>query len=271
MHESSVTRAIRRSNLSMLVTGVVLIALVAAGFLISYRYMYNFLLGPFDVTPAQLQSYASAEDPLQYWVKVTALRSYDTGIQYFETSDGVESVKHSYHALELGERLLLYTVPGDKDGNIESEVLGEGYLDKISSEEQSEVIDETEAQSAELAGVFLPYKLNGTAFRSEGMFLVVAGVIAGLISSVMLVIAVLRIANPESHPIFKALTRHCDPHSTANAIEMELQQPHDVIICNHASSFVGRASTDVLRCSHASSLVGRASTDALCIISPLFL
>lgn len=229
MLDNSATRAVKRSNLTLIIIGVVLMLLVLIALAASYRYMYNFVLGPFDVTREQLEGYSSQSDPLQYWVKVPALRSYDTGIQYFETKNDMETVKHSYHLLELGQRLLLYTPLGDQMGNIDSELTAEGYLDEITRQEANQVVADVESQNPELAGVTLPYKLNGASFRGQGWLYIIVGAVVGLIGLVMVVMGLLRMSNPDRHPIYKSLGRYGDPVSTANAIEMELQQPHDII------------------------------------------
>jgi len=229
--ETLAEKAARRSNLTLIILGAALILAVLAVAALSYRFLYNFVLGPFDVTRDELHSYSDAGQPLQYWVRVPALMRYDTGIQYFTTRNNTETVEHSYHALELGDKLLLASAPGDVNGSVDTELTVEGFLDTLTSPERYEVIGALVAENPDLEGEFLPYKLNGYPFRTANSHLlfVVVGVGLAILGLVLVILGLVRSSSPLKHPIFRKLARYGDPEQVSQQVEMEIQQPHDIL------------------------------------------
>lgn len=229
MNESMITKAVRRSNTTLLVVcgiGLLVLAVLAV---LNLRYFYNFALGPFDVTGEELVSVTDPKAPQEYWVRVTGEEIYDTGVQYIETSDsGKETVEYSYLALALGDRLLLVKQPGEP---VETLTL-RGSLEKIGADEQSEIIDDMVAEEPLLEGVFLPYMINTGNFRAGGLIGLVLGGLAGLGCVLGLVTYLRRNADPSIHPILKSLNRFGPIEFTTSRIDAELSGEHPVLAKN---------------------------------------
>ncbi len=229
MNESMITKAVRRSNTTLLVVCVIGLLIVGALAVLNLRYFYNFAMGPFDVTADELIAITDPKAPQEYWVRVTGDEIYDTGIQYVETSDsGRETVEFSYQALALGDRLLLVKQPGEP---VEDLTL-RGSLEKINAEEQSEIIDDLVAEEPLLEGVFLPYLLNTGGFRTGGVIGLLLGGLVALGCVIGLVVAMRRSADPSTHPIFKSLQRFGPIEFTTSRIDAELGGEHTTLAKN---------------------------------------
>jgi len=229
MNESMVTKAVRRSNTTLLAICLVGLLIIGALAVLNLRYFYNFFFGPFDVTAEELIAVNDPKAPQKYWVRITGEEILDTGIQYVETSDsGRETVEFSYQALALGDRLLLVKQPGEP---VEDVTL-RGSLEKFTSEEQTEIIDDLVADEPMLEGVFLPYLLHTGNFRAGGLIGLVLGGLAALGCVIGLGMFMRRNADPSTHPILKSLNRFGPIEFTTGRIDAEMAGEHTTLAKN---------------------------------------
>lgn len=226
MPDSMITRAMRRSNTTLLFTclaGVIFLAILVIA---NIRYLYNFMLGPFEAAPQALNAVRDIAIQKQYWVRVTGYDIYDLDIQYITTSDsGKETVDFSYLALELGDQLLLVKQPGSP----KMETTLTGSLLPVSAEEQKEIIDYFVADDPSLAGEFLPYLIHTGNFRTSGWFGIVFGVLLLGACLAGLVIDLRRELDETTHPILKALSRFGSLQLTRGQVDAELAVEHTIL------------------------------------------
>ena len=229
MNESIIQRVTRRSNRQLLALSLLGLVLAAGLGILNLRYFYNFFLGPFEATPDEIISASSAAAPQNYWVNIRGEELLNTGIQYVTTRDsGEETVDASYYALLLGERLLLVKL----EGNLAADTLDPyltGWLENISGEEKTEILQEIETEVPELVDVFLPFKLNTGNFRTGGIVGLIAGAVVVGLSLWGLLLVIRRNSDPASHPVLKALERFGPLDFVTSRIEAEMAGEHQKI------------------------------------------
>lgn len=229
MQTSLLSRAINRSNLTIFLISAAGLLIIALSLVLSLRYIYNFLLGPFNAAPADLAAVTDPGKPLQYWLRVSGEKIVDMGVQYISKSDsGRESVDASYYALLIKGRLLLVKLNGSPDAKNRSPNLT-GWLEKITPEENREIIESLVSENPDLADAFLPYKLNSGDFRINGILGGLAAAVIGLLSLWGLFTLARRALNPASHPILKSLALTGPLDLVTPQIEGELARPHTIL------------------------------------------
>lgn len=224
MLEGIVTKAIRRSNRTLLAVSIIGILIVFALAALNLRYFYNFFLGPFPVTQEELAGYSDAGQPQRYWVTVSGEEIYDTGYQYVNEENGKETVENSYLALPQSDRLLLVKVPGEA---VEQTTFT-GWLEEITDEEYQEVVQKIEAEVPELTGVFLPFQLETGNFRLNGILGIVLGLGVLAACALGLVKGIRRSNDPNEHPIAKRLAKLGPIDFVVSRIESEMAGNHPV-------------------------------------------
>lgn len=214
---ATIARIARRRLIGSLV-GLAILAVVAA---LSFRYMYNFVAGPFPATLEELAAVERADDLGRYFVTVAGTNSYDSGFELETTRDGRVIGTMRYLILDLGERVLLVQTT-QRPGQTEFT----GYLAEPTAEVRSQIIAAIEASAPGLDGIFLPMQLTDDDLRRPGyLFIPLWLVVAGLCLWGLLRAARWR-ASPLSHPIARALGRFGDAQQAIGAIEAELLAPH---------------------------------------------
>lgn len=209
---------IARRRLTGSIVGLIIAVIVAV---LSYRYIYNFIAGPFPATLADLAAVEQPGDLDRYFVTISGMNSYDTGYELETTRDGRVIGSVGYLILDLGERVLLVQT-GQRPG----QTAFTGYLTEPTDEVQSQIIAGIEASNPGLDGIFLPMQLTEDDFRNPGylgipLWLALTGLcLWGLFRAIQWR------ASPLSHPIARALGRFGDAQQTIAAIDAELQAPH---------------------------------------------
>jgi hypothetical protein len=223
MTSAVVGQTIARANRNRLIYSIVGVLAVIAFGAISYRYFYNFFLGPFPTTLEELSAANGPGDLFKYYVTVDGSRSIDTGFQMEHRRNGSVTSTDNYLALDLGKRLLLVQSP---DVVVSIKTSYTGYLETSDSEVQTKVIDDIEASDPALKGIFLPMQLTDSDFKFSGYLgLVAAALVLGL-SLWGIFGALQRSSDPGRHPIAKALGRFGDPSMAISAIDSELMVDH---------------------------------------------
>lgn len=254
MMEGFVASRIRRLNLGMLFFSLAVLGLVLLGLIANTRYLYNMALGPFPLGRAGLIALTSADDLSQYYVTVRGEDHVDTGYAYVSRSDsGRETVEYYYHALFVGDRLLLVKSKSSEIQNEQS-----GALRDLPPDVQTEVIAELEKEEPSLQGVFLPTMLDATNFYSGGFWGLAIAALIGLLSAWGLLVALRRLVNPQAHPALRALDRFGSLETVTGEIDMEMAQPHQQVgknihltnrwLVNARSSFSAMPYRDIVWC-----------------------
>lgn len=218
MWDNFVTRQMKRTNRNLLVTGVVLLAGVAALGGVYRRYLYNFALGPFAIQSSELVSISNPDAPQKYYVRVQGEKVLDTGM-YMETQDSSKKMTARFYALSIGGRFLVVKAPPDK-----RQLSYAGALAPLPYELREGFISRTEAKYPDLLGAFLPFMLDATGFRdSNGILGALGGAAMLLLGLYVVWLYLQRTTNPEKHPLMRALAQYGQPNDVAMQIDSELR------------------------------------------------
>jgi hypothetical protein len=222
MTGSIVQGTIRRSNRNQLILCIVGALLLVGFAALNTRYLYNFFFGPFPISQQTLLATDDAGTLRQYWVTVEGDDVADTGFQMVRRSrSGSESVTAAYMALLLDRKVLVVKAQDDK-----SVTTYTGYLEPISSDVRTQVVAQTEQETPELRGAFLPYMLNTDSFRGTGYAALGIGIPLFFLCIWGLVRAIKRSNDSSVHPIMRALSRFGPADYVAGQIDAELQADH---------------------------------------------
>jgi len=195
----------------------------------SERYYYNFFLGPFPKSQGKLEAIENPGEESEYFVVVSGDTLFNTGYTQVEKqmdkyTDRVRSEKTVgyYMVLLVHNRLLI--VMADRPEYV---TRFEGRLTALPVDVRNGVIGPT---SENIKAAFVPFMLDATGFRGDG--------IAGLVVIIPLILAAVwglilvarRSSNASVHPIYKRLAPFGDPMTVAGSIDTELRnQPADAL------------------------------------------
>ncbi len=166
-------RCIRRVAAWACVLGCVVLLGIA-----QHRYVSNFLMGPFELGPPDLDSIADVSAAPRYFARVTGSKALDTGIQQITVrkSGGVEtsrSVSGAYHALVVGDRLLVVKNSSGAPTTVE------GELRAMPLDLDRRLFNTPEMQA--LRSRFYPFYLDDDSFRFEGYWAVAGLLLFGFL------------------------------------------------------------------------------------------
>lgn len=222
---SFLDRQIRRTNRSLLLISLFLIAAVVTFIVSERRYLYNFFSGPFEISETQLIAIQQPGSVSQYFVKVKGDDTYETGIQQIETQTEngkvkSETVKAKYLVLRLVERLLVVKTPPNETG-----LAYTGDIGEIPPDVRSSVMAPLLKEHPEAARAFLPFMLDTTGFRDEGYVALGLGIPAFLLAGWLIVKVMRRSADPSSHPVVKRAVTYGNLADVSHQFDMDLQGP----------------------------------------------
>jgi hypothetical protein len=186
------------------------------------RYITNFLMGPYTVDAADLESISDASRAPRYFVQVAGSKAIDTGIQEITTEKrgGVETsrtVSAAYYALVVGEKLLVCK------GGSGFQTTVEGELSPMPADLVGQLFNTREMQ--ELRGRFYPFYLNDESFRFPG-YVAIAGLTVLAYLLVTKGLSAWRyMHDPASHPVVARVATWGDPIGVAVAAEQEARSP----------------------------------------------
>jgi hypothetical protein len=216
-----VAHTIARSNRNRLlrsILGIVAVIIFAA---VTYRYFYNFFLGPFPITHEELTAAAGPGDLFRYYVTVDGDDVIDTGFEMERRRNGVVTSTDNYFALVLGDRLLLVETPTIAAVR----TTYTGYLESSTSEVRTRVIDDIESSEG-LPGIFLPMQLTDSDFKFPGYLGIAAVAVVLGLSLWGLGTSVQRYGDSGSHPIARSLGRFGDPAMAISSLDSEMMADH---------------------------------------------
>jgi hypothetical protein len=225
MTSNPIAAIINRSNRNRLVLSLVGIVAVLAIGILSWRYFYNFFLGPFPISRADLLATTDPGAPTKYFVTVEGDNTIDTGVQEITESSrsNTRRVTASFMALVVDDRILIVKAPS-ADEQVTSFT---GALASMPSDVRSEIVEDAVKDNPELRDVFLPFMLDTDGFRTGGYFGLAVGIPVFLLCILGLVQAVQRSSDPLKHPIMKDLGRFGPAQQVVSEIENDLFMPHE--------------------------------------------
>ena len=221
--ESWISKRIRSASLRRVVVWSLALGL---GVLLAgsdTRYIANFIGGPYNLAPADLDSIQNIDATPHYYARVSADKVLDTGLREYtvRTQSGVETSRDesaAYHALVMGNRFLIVKTPGAGVN------VAEGRLAPWPPELESQLFDSKEMAS--LRANFYPFYLDSEPFRKPGYIVIAIAVVFLAIFFWQAVPAWRAWRNPESHPLAKRIATWGNPLVVAAEAEREYQQPY---------------------------------------------
>jgi len=183
---------------------------------LNYRYVVNFVGGPFPMTEEELASLGDPAAAPHYFVRVEGQEVVETGVQEITTTtrNGVEegrSVTAEYIALTVGQHLLIVRAEAKSKSQ-------EGSIRPMDSELRKELqLDPSDT------GV-LPFYLDTASFRTEGYWAL--AVYVGLLALILGfgIPAWRRLNDIASDPVVKRVAGWGDPIGIAHEIERQYTQ-----------------------------------------------
>jgi hypothetical protein len=232
MFNTIIGKQVLRKSRNLLISNGILMAILlgVAGW--QYRYLYNFVLGPFPVDAKSLEGIKSLDDNLQQYITVKGNAIDDTGVQQItkrvrrSTGQTIsQSVSAKYQTLQLDKRILLV-----KSGVSGSSTQVTGGLSEISSEIKSRIVTPIESQDSSLKGAFLPFMLDTNDYRLGG-YIVLLFALPLSIFSIWKIISALRWrSNLGNHPIRKRLEKLGDWQTLIQEIDAEANSGTNTIM-----------------------------------------
>jgi hypothetical protein len=186
------------------------------------RYVENFVGGPYDLGPADLDAVRDVSEAPRYFARVTGSKAVDTGLQQITVRrrggvDTNRSVSASYYALVVGDKLLLCkTATGPR-------TTFDGELAAMPAAMAGQLFDSPEMQA--IRNRFYPFYLDDGSFRLPGYIAVAGLLVFGIVLVKQAVPAWEHWQDPASHPTARRAEAWGDPIGLAAAVEKESRAP----------------------------------------------
>ena len=219
MWDDFITRQIRRTNRNLFLAGTVVVAFLGMILASCWRDVYNFVAGPFPIENSELARIMSPDQPKRYFLKVEGQESFTTGMREVD-ADNHDKVRAEVLALAVGDRLLLVKAPQSKD-----QVQFTGTLTAIPAEVSNGVVTKWNAKHPDKKGVFLPFMLDATGFRSntDNLLAAAGGLLFVFFGVVLVGIPLRRKLQPEKHPLLLQLAKYGHLQDVRLRIDSEIR------------------------------------------------
>jgi hypothetical protein len=225
---STIRKAMKSTNLSVIITTSVAILLLALLTIFGIKPLYNHFAGPFDVTAEELISYQGPQDTLHTNVIAHPSVALDTQFYYYEAQeDGSEKILHSYYALLIDDRLLLAKYPGNNRGDILDPEPVSGKIVSLTETEKTEILQTLISEFPNLQDAFLPYMLDTTPNNTPVWSMIIGIAVLAALSIWSLITLIRRTGLSSGHPIAKNLSRYGDWQQMAQEIDTQMAEPHE--------------------------------------------
>ena len=225
---STIRKAMKSTNLSVIITTSVAILLLALLTIFGIKPLYNHFAGPFDVTAEELISYQGPQDTLHTNVIAHPSVALDTQFYYYEAQeDGSEKILHSYYALLFDDRLLLAKYPGNNRGDILDPEPVSGKIVSLTETEKTEILQTLISEFPNLQDAFLPYMLDTTPNNTPVWSMIIGIAVLAALSIWSLITLIRRTGLSSGHPIAKNLSRYGDWQQMAQEIDTQMAEPHE--------------------------------------------
>jgi uncharacterized protein DUF6709 len=215
-----VASQINRTNKNLLVLNIIVVAVVLGSGVYFGRYLYNILLGPFEIDRATLLATTDAGNLERSFVSIQGDDALDTGMSAIRSERGRnEKVEFQYMALALDGHLLLVKNERNQDALRLS-----GRLVNIPSFETREILQKLFQHEPQLRGAFLPIMLDATESRVPGLIGLAVGVSLLILAAWNLKKVADRKASPGSHPLMRSLEKYGPAELVAAGIDREVRE-----------------------------------------------
>ncbi len=220
--ETWITTTVRRRCVRCVTAWALALACLAFFSFRQQRYLRNFAFGPYDLTPAELESIHDISQAPRYFARVKGSRVIKTGIQHITVRkrNGVEtgrSVTGAYYILVVGDKFLIC---------------------KSGSEPKTELVGELAPYPPSLRrslfgnpnllamqSRFLPFYLNNDSFRPAGYIAIAGCLVFFFLARKYALPAWNCLRNPAAHPLVARVAAWGDPIGVAVEAERESQSP----------------------------------------------
>jgi hypothetical protein len=215
----------RRANRNLLVVNGLIAAVLVLAAARNYRYCANFVLGCQPITAAELANLKSPDQRWRNFVTVTGDKQFKTGYQDIEqrvekaTGRVISTdVKDEYVLLRVVDKILLVKAPPG-EGRLEYS----GELVPTTDQVESDLVRPFAAKQPELAAMVLPFTLNAADYRSSGWVALAIGLPLLALALWNVLKAVRRASEPQSAPVWKALSAFGSAEQLSQQIEADMQ------------------------------------------------
>lgn len=210
-------RCVRRIVAWALAIGGVVVLVIG-----QQRYITNFILGPFNLGPSDLDSIRDLSDAPHYFVRVSGSKAIDTGIQHItiRKRGGVEtsrSVSGAYYALVVGEKFLIVKSAAG------TPTTAEGELTAMRPDLDRELFNTPDMQA--IRDRFYPFYLSDESFRLPGYFAIAGALIFAFLLVKYGLPAWRHFQDPSSHPVVRRVASWGDPIHLGVEVEREARSP----------------------------------------------
>lgn len=186
------------------------------------RYITNFILGPFDFGPAELDSISDISTAPRYFAKITGSEAIDTGIKQItiHKQGGVETsreVSGTYYALKVGKKFLIVRSTDGAPTTVEGELTPMPF-------DLTQKLFSTPEMQANRKNFYNLY-ITDESFRLPGYIAIVGLAIFVFLLYKRALPAWKHLQDPSSHPVILRVSSWGDPILLATEIEHDFGSP----------------------------------------------
>lgn len=215
----------------------------------NFRYVRNFVEGPYKVSPEELAQIMDPETTPRYFISVVGDKVLDTGIQQITTTtrNGVKEgsrVSAAYYAFVLGDRFLIVKSASKAPERVDGELI------RLPSDVSSQLFSGVEGR--ELQNKCYPFYLESEGFRYPGYWAIgIAWVFFGLFWKFARP-ARERLQDINKHPVLKRVKCWGNPVGVSLNVQREisnsvLYKSGDILITNNYVVRTGFFTFNILR------------------------
>jgi hypothetical protein len=214
----------RRANRNLLVMNGLIAAVILVIVGVNYRYCVNFFLGCQPISAAELANLKSADQRWRNFVTVTGDKQAKAGYRDIEekTESGrvvSREVKDEYVFLRVGGSNILLVKARPGEGKLEYS----GELVPTPEQVQTDLLRPFAAAQPDLGAMVLPFTLNAADYDSSGWVGLVIMSPLLLLALWNLLKAARRSSEPQSAPVWKALSAFGNAEQLSQQIEADMQ------------------------------------------------
>jgi hypothetical protein len=217
---------IRRANRNLMVMNAVLMAILVVVLVISRRYLYNALAGPFPTTVDAIGGLSDPETLDHYFVSIQGVQAVRAGLQVMDQRVNKytravqsETLAATYFAVRTHGKLLLIKSPAAAPAMSYT-----GALVTAGKDVKDFYETKLRARNLNFNDVFLPIVLDATSFRAPAYWELGICIPLLLLGLFNLGKGVVRGMDPKNSPVAKALSKYGPPEQIAAGIQNELAQ-----------------------------------------------
>jgi hypothetical protein len=217
-----ITKMVRNRCVRRVVAWAAALACVVLFAFAQSRYVKNFLMGPYQMGPDELDKIDDASEAPRYFATVIGSKAMDTGIQEITirkrgSVESGRSVSARYYALVVGDKILIC-----KSGT-GSHTTYEGELAPMPADLARQLFDNPEMQA--IRGRFYPHYLSDESFRLPGYVAIAGLLVFGFLLAKQAIPAWRHLQDPATHPVVERVARWGDPVGVAVTAEAEARAP----------------------------------------------